>query len=95
MPVPHYKDLKAKVDNHFKDNKRFTITVDELIDNFPMISRSLSHEILTKYLGYRKICARWVPRLLTDYHKQKHMAAAFSFLEGYDVSGDGMLYSDW
>lgn len=31
--------------------------------------------------------------LLTDDHKQKLMAAAISFLEGYDVSGEGMLDS--
>lgn len=27
-------------------------------------------------LAYKKVCARWVPRILTDEHKQKQIGAA-------------------
>ncbi|KAJ4436264.1 hypothetical protein ANN_18895 [Periplaneta americana] len=38
------------------ENRRFTIT--ELSSHFPHISRSLLHEIVTKHLLFKKVCAR-------------------------------------
>ncbi|KAJ4429991.1 hypothetical protein ANN_22195 [Periplaneta americana] len=38
------------------ENRRFTIT--ELSSHFPQISRSLLHEIVTKHLLFKKVCAR-------------------------------------
>ncbi|KAJ4451550.1 hypothetical protein ANN_03016, partial [Periplaneta americana] len=40
------------------ENHRFTIT--ELSSHFPQISRSLLHEIVTKHLLFKKVCARIV-----------------------------------
>ncbi|KAJ4427740.1 hypothetical protein ANN_25393 [Periplaneta americana] len=40
------------------ENRRFTIT--ELSSHFPQISRSLLHEIVTKHLLFKKVCARIV-----------------------------------
>ena len=37
------------------------------------ISKSSVYKILKENLGMRKICARWVPRLLTDANKQKRV----------------------
>ncbi|KAJ4448973.1 hypothetical protein ANN_00365 [Periplaneta americana] len=39
------------------ENRRFTIT--ELSSHFPQISRSLLHEIVTKHLLLKKVCARY------------------------------------
>ena len=32
-------------------------------------------------LGYSKVCARWVPRQLTEAHKQSHLEACSELLE--------------
>ena len=32
-------------------------------------------------LGYSKVCARWVPRQLTETHKQYRLEASFELLE--------------
>jgi histone-lysine N-methyltransferase SETMAR len=37
---------------------------------FSKISRSL-HEIVSDKLRFRKLCSRWVPKMLTDEHKMK------------------------
>ncbi|GFV27142.1 HTH_48 domain-containing protein [Trichonephila clavipes] len=53
-------ELVAKVHETIRENCRFTIT--ELSLSFPQVLRTL-FEILTQELGYRKFCARWVPKL--------------------------------
>lgn len=82
-------ELKQKVDEKILENRRFTLTT--LHDFFPQISRSLLHEIVTDHLGYKKMCARWVPKILTDDHKAKRMGAALEFLTQYDKDGDQFL----
>ena len=41
-------------------------------------------KILRERLGLRKICARWVPHLLTDEQKQNWVRLASQFIEKYD-----------
>lgn len=45
------------IDEKVRSNKRYTIS--DLSMNFPNISRSLLHEIVTEHLHYKKLCARW------------------------------------
>ncbi|KAJ4426903.1 hypothetical protein ANN_26702 [Periplaneta americana] len=61
------------------ENRRFTIT--ELSSHFPQISRSLLHEIVTKHLLFKKVCAWWVPKNLTPEHKMQRLGAALTFLQ--------------
>jgi hypothetical protein len=82
-------DLVAKVDEKVRESRRFTIT--ELALCFPQVSRTLLFEIVTKKLGYHKFCARWVPKMLTDRHKEQRMGAALTFLEAYHDHGDALL----
>jgi len=43
-------------------------------------------------LGYRKICARWVPRLLIEDHKVQRKAISSEVLRRYgDEVGDVLL----
>ena len=42
------------------ENRRFTIT--DLAEFFLNVSRKTVHRIVTKYLHFRKLCARWVPK---------------------------------
>lgn len=82
-------ELVAKINEKIRGNRRFTIT--ELSEHFPQISRSLVHEILVDKLGYHKFCARWVPKILTEDHKKQRLAAALTFLEDYDKSGNHVI----
>jgi hypothetical protein len=59
--------LVEKVNNKIRENWRFTIS--ELSTCFPQISRTLLYEIVAETLQYHKVCARWVPKMLTDKHK--------------------------
>ena len=56
--------------------------------DFSNISRSLLHELVTEHLYYKKLCSRWVPKMLTDAHKMKRMGAALEFLQHYERDGN-------
>ncbi|GFU43780.1 HTH_48 domain-containing protein [Trichonephila clavipes] len=89
-------ELVAKVDEKIREDHHFTITVLSL--SFPHVSRILLSENVTQKLGYvtqkqdyRKFCARWVSKLLTDHHKCQRMGAALRFLDAYDKHDDSLL----
>ena len=74
------------VDQVVRGKRRFTIS--ELSEEFPEISRSALYTIVSKDLGYRKLCARWVPKMLSDDHKTQRMASALTFLTRYHNEGE-------
>lgn len=45
------------------------------------------HEVVKDCLKYRKICARWVPIMLTDEHEKKHIGTVLNFFECYSNEG--------
>ncbi|GBL93360.1 hypothetical protein AVEN_219484-1 [Araneus ventricosus] len=47
--------LVAKVNEKIRENRRFTIRM--LFDEFPQISKTVLHEIVTNRLNYRKLCS--------------------------------------
>ncbi|GFQ98509.1 histone-lysine N-methyltransferase SETMAR [Trichonephila clavata] len=49
------------------------------------------YEVVTVRLGYRKLCARWVPKMLTEENKKKRMGFALDFLTRYAEGGDQFL----
>ena len=49
------------------------------------------YKVVTVKLGYRKLCARWVPKILTEERKKKRMGFAFDFLTRYAKAGDEFL----
>ncbi len=55
----------------------------------------ISHPTICKILhnewGLSKVCARWVPKLLTDEHKQNRMAAIIEFLSQYHAEGQSLF----
>jgi len=69
------------------------VTTRELHRIIPEVSKTTIHEALTEKLGYRKLCARWVPRMITDDYKTKRMAYALKFLTHYAQEGDKFLDS--
>ena len=72
-------DLVEKVNTALRGNRRFTIS--ELSLEFPQVSRSMIYDIVSEKLGYKKLCARLVPKMLTDEHKQKHLVLTILSLE--------------
>jgi hypothetical protein len=79
------EDLKKQVDKKIRQDRR--LTLDELHEKFPQISRSRLHKILSKHLGYKKICAR----CCQDDHRKNRMDAALTFLERYQRDRDKLL----
>jgi hypothetical protein len=63
------EDLVHAVEEKIQENRRFTISTFSL--HFPQISRSFPHGIVPDKLSFRKLCSRWVPKMLTDEHKKK------------------------
>lgn len=61
----------AKVEQIMRQDRR--ITLDDLCILVPEVSRSTIHRILTEKLEYRKVCARWVPRMLTADHQRQRV----------------------
>ncbi|GFV48699.1 uncharacterized protein TNCV_3059991 [Trichonephila clavipes] len=49
------------------------------------------YEVVIVKLGYRKLCVRWVPKMLTEEHKKKRMDFALDFLIRYAEAGDEFL----
>ncbi|GFV52616.1 mariner Mos1 transposase [Trichonephila clavipes] len=54
---------------------------------FPQVSRSLMHEIVTDKLKFHILCARWVPKILTESHKTKRIGCALKGLTRYHEGG--------
>ena len=63
------EDLVRAVEEKIRENRRFMITSLSL--HFPQISQSLLHEIVSDKLQFWKLCAHWVPKMLTEEHKLK------------------------
>jgi transposase len=61
--------LVRTVEEKIQDNRRFTIS--SLSQHLPQMSRSLLHEIVSDKLRFRKLCSRWMSKMLTDEHKMK------------------------
>jgi [histone H3]-lysine36 N-dimethyltransferase SETMAR len=69
------------------------ITIRDLTDRVPEISSTTVEKILTDTLGYHKVSARWVPRMLTDEHKRKRMECAQQFLQQCETNKEQLLNS--
>lgn len=81
----------AKVEEAMLKDRR--ITVRELCDLVPDVSKTTIDKILTEHLGYSKVCARWVPKMLTEDHKRQRVEAAQQFLDCHEADGDEYLDS--
>jgi len=64
-------DLVRKVNERVRDDIRFTIS--DLFLHFAQISRTLLFDIVSSNLGYRKVCGRLVPMMLTEEHKKQRV----------------------
>lgn len=81
----------VKVEQLMREDRR--ITLDDLCTLVPEVSRSAVHRILTEKLKYRKVCARWVPRMLTEDHKRQRVDSSRAFLQRFAAEQDNFLDS--
>ena len=56
-------DLMEKVNTTIRGNRR--VTISELSLEFPQVSRPVIYDIVSEKIGYKKLCVRWVPNMLT------------------------------
>jgi len=74
-------ELLQEIEGEIRANRR--VTIRELHHITPKVSETTIHEAVTEKLEYRKTCASWVPKMLTDDHKTKRMGSALNFLARY------------
>ncbi|UYV78582.1 hypothetical protein LAZ67_16002066 [Cordylochernes scorpioides] len=82
----------AAVRNVVEADRR--VTIDEIMIRLPPgieIGRSSIGTIMSDVLNFRKVCARWFPRLLSENHKQQQMEASRAFLEMHRRDGDQLF----
>ncbi len=58
------------------------------------ISHTTICEIIHRKLEMSKMCARWVPKLLTPEHTEKRMGMALAFLSWYQEKGESLVVED-
>ena len=82
------------VNAFIQEDQRNTVSeVAELLD----ISAGSAYAVLHDNLGCQKVCARWVPRQLTNTHKQQHMEVATQYLQLHEEDPgllDGIFIGD-
>ncbi|GFW83182.1 uncharacterized protein TNCV_3237291 [Trichonephila clavipes] len=77
------------VQTKIRDKWRFTITPLSL--KFPNVPRSVVYKIVNEDLNFKKLCSRWVPRLLTVEHREKRFAISLDFFIRCEEEEDDML----
>jgi len=75
---------KERVDEIIQDDRR--VTVDTIARTVGLGHNAVQEMI--ESLGYRKVCAHWVPRLLTEDHKVQRKAITSELLQRYRHEGD-------
>jgi hypothetical protein len=74
-------DLLQEIEGEICANRR--LMRRELHHTVPEVSKTTIYEAVTEKLGYRKFCARWVPKMVTGSHKTKRMGSELNFLTRY------------
>ena len=78
---------KGRVDEIIQDDRR--VTVDTIARTLGI--RHCAVQEMIESLGSGKVCARWVPRLLTEDHKGKRKTITSELLQRYRHESDDFL----
>ncbi len=81
-------DLVKRIETKIRADRR--VTFDELKLNFD-VSRGTLYSIVHDRLQFRKLCARWVPKMLTPEHKAMRMATSIDILQMFNEGGNEFL----
>ncbi|CAF4888914.1 unnamed protein product [Pieris macdunnoughi] len=88
----HSDETVRKVEELVLKDRR--LTLNELAEKLQDVcSRDSIHSILVNNLQYRKLSARWVPKMLTPEHKVKRVQCAQDFLASFEEEGEEFLDS--
>ena len=90
-PSLNSDDLLQETEGEIRVNR--SVTIRELHHIIPEVSKTTIHEAVTEKLEYGELCARCVPKMLTDDHKRKRMGSPLKFLTRYAQEGDEFLES--
>jgi transposase len=71
-----------------QENRQITVSA---VANVLDIKYGSTYSVLHDELKYRKVCSRWVPKQLTEDHKQKHVGICTQFLHQYEREGEDLL----
>lgn len=82
-------NLVARVDEQLRSDRRQTL--EELQNVFPDVSTSTIRKIIFENLKYRKLCARWVPKMLTEENKSQRILTSSAVLKRYEEEGGEFL----
>ena len=66
------------------------VTIDELANHFE-ISHGSAYDIIRNRLDFHKVCARWVPKQLTEEQKNNRVAICQCLLDRYANEGEAFL----
>jgi len=66
------------------------VTIDEVANHFE-ISHGSAYVIIHNRLGFRKVCARWVSKELTEEQKNNRVAICQRLLDRYANEGEAFL----
>lgn len=80
-------DAMTFVERIVKEDRRVSVRD---INERTGLSVGAVHKVLKK-LGMNKVCARWVPRLLTESDMERRVECSQHFLQRYDRHGDAFL----
>ena len=79
--------LKLVIEGIDADRRLTVRDIAEMCD----LSKSTVYRILTENFGMKRVSARWVPRLLTDEHKERRVSTSRAFLRKWGSGGDAFL----
>src|SRR4051812_35453140 len=86
--LPITRDNIAAVHLAIGENRR--ISVLELSSNIGVSAESIN-TIIHEHLVYSKVTARWVPKILTEQHKQARVSACQQHLDRFSAEGETFL----
>ena len=81
-------ELTSKVLDMLREDARLTVRD---IANIQDIGIATAHKILCEHLNMSRVCARWVPRLLSEDDRKRRISASRDFIRRWRASGDAFL----
>jgi len=70
-------DFVQKVERIIREDRRMNL--DGSHENYADVSRTVLYNVISKQLNYRKLCACWVPKMLTEEHKKNRFVSGKCF----------------
>ena len=83
-----YDENVKEVDNLIRSDRR--VRVKDIMSTLN-IGANAANRIIHERLGFSKVCARWIPRHLTDDNKETRRTICQDLFEQYEKEGDGFL----